>query len=214
MTGIQVPPNLPPLVGLTGGIGCGKSAVSKAFEAKGIPVIDADILAREIVAPGAPALLDIATQFGAQFVADDGTLNRKALGELVFSDAQKRKQLESITHPRIRNRYAEILAQIAKDERSKAPFVLYVVPLLFESGFDYQELSLTAVVFAPEHIAIERIMQRDNCDEALAKKKVASQIPIQNKCAKASVIIDNSGSLEALPQIVDKAYQEILGLLP
>jgi len=204
------------LLGLTGAIGAGKSTVAQAFCKRGAKIIDADELAREAVNPGSPALTRISELFGENLIDTSGELDRKKMGNIVFNDPEKRKALEDIVHPEVRRLFFERLEKLLADICQKAKpegaqqLILYVVPLLFESRFDYKELEKVIVVSAPRELCIERIMKRDRCSEELAEKKLNSQMPIEKKEQMADYIIKNSGTLQHLNQQVSDVYQAIM----
>ena len=199
----------PPIIGLTGNIGCGKSAVAQILEELGCLIIDADVLAREVVLPGTPGLAEIAEQFGSDFLASDGSLDRAALGQLVFSDKQKRQKLEKILHPRIRELFLAAL-QCAQTASPPPPAIVYVVPLLFESDYPFDELDFKLVVAAPRELCIERIMARDKCSRSVAVQRYDAQLPIEQKIELADSVIHNDSSLEILRQHTLSAYNNIL----
>ncbi|MCA1770949.1 MAG: dephospho-CoA kinase, partial [Halomonas sp.] len=161
------------IIGVTGGIASGKSTVARAFAGLGAPWVDADDVAREVVEPGEPALEEIAARYSRTRVLNvDGTLNRRALREIVFADPAERRWLESVTHPRIRARLTKHLARL---EATGAPYVLLVSPLLFESG-QSEMADRTLVIDVPEALQIERTAARDDVNEAQARAIVAAQM--------------------------------------
>ncbi|PCF97500.1 dephospho-CoA kinase [Vreelandella nigrificans] len=176
------------IVGLTGGIGSGKSTVARAFGSLGIGWVDADDVAREVVAPGEPALTAIAQRFGNKALNSDGTLNRAALRSIVFDDPTERQWLESVTHPQVRER---ILLHLERLQR-QSPYVLLVSPLLFESGQDAL-VNRTIVVDVPVDLQLKRTLQRDGVSKAQVHAILAAQLPREERLAKADDIIDNSG---------------------
>ncbi len=196
------------IVGVTGGIASGKSTVARAFAAHGIPWVDADDVAREVVEPGEPALADIAERFGPRVLLADGSLNRRALREIVFADEAERRWLEGVTHPRIRQR---ILAHLARLEAEGAPYVLLVSPLLFESG-QSELVDRCLVIDVPESLQIERTAARDDVDEAQARAIVAAQVPRSERLARADDVIDNTGGEDDLAAQVaewDRRYRQM-----
>ncbi|AQU82338.1 MAG: dephospho-CoA kinase [Halomonas sp.] len=176
------------IVGLTGGIGSGKSTVARAFGSLGIGWVDADDVAREVVAPGESALTAIAQRFGDKVLNSDGTLNRAALRSIVFDDPAERQWLESVTHPQVRER---LLLHLERLQR-QSPYVLLVSPLLFESGQDAL-VNRTIVVDVPVDLQLERTLQRDGVSKAQVRAILAAQLPREERLAKADDIIDNSG---------------------
>ena len=177
------------VIGLTGGIGSGKSAVEALFSELGVPVIDADRIARQVVEPGQPALDEIKAQFGEAVLDAQGALNRRRLRKLVFDDAALRKALESILHPRIRARIAEELSALS------APYAIVAIPLLIETG-PYQEVDRVLVVDCPEEEQIRRICQRDKVSAAQAAAIMATQATREERLSAADDIIDNAGALQ------------------
>lgn len=178
-------------VGITGGIGSGKTALTDWLSTQGIVIVDADLVARVVVEPGQPALTEIAAQFGQEYLLPDGQLDRAALRKLVFADDAKRRTLESITHPRIRD---ELTRQMAA---AQSPYVALSSPLLLESG-QSEMVDLSVVVDVPEAVQIERTMARDQNDRALVEQIMAAQLDRATRISRADIVIDNSGSLEAL----------------
>ncbi|MDZ7852703.1 MAG: dephospho-CoA kinase [Halomonas sp.] len=201
------------IIGVTGGIASGKSTVARAFAARGIPWVDADEVAREVVAPGEPALGDITEHFGHDVLAPDGSLNRRALREIVFADTEAREQLEKITHPRIRER---LVAHLGRLQDQGAPYVLLISPLLFESGQDTM-VDRCLVIDVPETTQITRTAARDGVDEAQARAIVAAQMPRAQRLARADDVIDNAtdeADLAAQVAELDRQYRQAVGLPP
>ncbi|WP_163574679.1 dephospho-CoA kinase [Halomonas faecis] len=196
------------IIGLTGGIASGKSTVARAFERLGIPWVDADDVAREVVEPGEPALTEIAARFGQRVLNADGSLNRRALREIVFADPDERRWLESVTHPRIRHRLA---AKLERLQAGGAPYVLLVSPLLFESG-QHEMVERCLVIDVPEAVQVARTAARDDVDEAQARAIVAAQMPRQERLAHADDVIDNGSdeaALTAQVQRLDETYRRL-----
>ena len=181
------------VVGLTGGIATGKSTVSALLKKAGAVIIDADRIAREVVKKGRPAYREIVKNFGETVLLPEGEINRSVLGDIIFNDPQAKHLLNSIVHPHVRKEQDRQLKQIEKNDPNA--FVILDIPLLIESQM-YPDLSEVIVVYAPELIQIKRLMQRDNISEADALARVRSQMPIEEKKGKATIIIDNSGSRE------------------
>ncbi|MFZ9303991.1 MAG: dephospho-CoA kinase [Steroidobacteraceae bacterium] len=192
-------------VGLTGGIASGKTRVAEFFAARGVPVIDSDQIAREIVAPGAPALAAIRERFGEGVMAADGNLDRRALRAIVFADPAARRDLEAITHPAIRARMAELNAQ------ARGPYVINAIPLLTEGG-GRRDLDRVLVVDCPEDLQIARVMARDQVDEAGARAVLAAQASRAARLAIADDVIVNDGDLGALEARVASLHERYLGL--
>lgn len=185
--------------GLTGGTGSGKSSVAALLRERGVPVVDADELAREVVAPGSTGLAEVVAAFGPQLLDAEGNLDRKQLGALVFSDAEARKRLNSITHPRVRELSQ---ARFAELDRQGVGLAGYDVPLLFEVGLD-AVLRPVVVVAASEAEQLRRIQERDGLSEELARARIAAQLPLEEKRKRADYVLDNDGPKSALPAQVD-----------
>ncbi|SHF49722.1 dephospho-CoA kinase [Modicisalibacter ilicicola DSM 19980] len=198
----------PLTIGVTGGIASGKSAVAQAFAALGIPWVDADDVAREVVAPGEPALAEIAERFGPEVLDAQGRLNRRALRAIVFADEGQRRWLESVTHPRIRQRLLERLEGM---RASGAPYHLLVSPLLFESG-QRELVDRCLVIDVPESLQMARTMQRDEVDEAQARAIIEAQMPRSKRLAMADDVIDNQGDRDALARQVAELDARYRGL--
>ena len=187
------------VLGLSGGIGTGKSTVARFFDSFGATVIDADAIVHELQAPGAPMLDEIKDAFGPELVDAEGRLDRQALGAIAFGDVAARKRLEEIVHPKVT---ATIAERVASAQASGAPLIVIDIPLLFErstkdpSGEFTHTFDAAILVYAPEQQQIERQMSRDDCDHESALQRVRAQLPIESKKAMADVIIDNTGSLE------------------
>jgi dephospho-CoA kinase len=184
--------------GLTGGIGSGKSTVAQLFAARGVPVVDADALAREVVVPGAPANADIAAAW-PEAIAADGTIDRKRLGDIVFKDATARARLEAILHPRIAAAAAARLAALAAEGHRLA---LYEATLLVESG-RWREFDGLIVVTASNETQIARAMARDQLSRSQAEARLRAQLPTGDKVRVATHVIDNDGSRAATEAQVD-----------
>ena len=198
------------LVGLTGSIATGKSTVSRMFAHLGARVIDADLLAREVVMPGQLAFARIVEEFGPQVVQEDGSLDRKALGALVFADAAKRKRLEEITHPAIGLRQQRILSVL--DEEAFEGVVIWDAALLFEGG-GVAKMDRVVVVYADPETERRRLMERDGLSDADARARIASQMPIAEKAKRAHHVIDNSGTREDTESQVRAVYGALLAEL-
>lgn len=176
------------IIGLTGGIGSGKSTVARAFGELGIGWVDADDVAREVVAVGEPALAAIAEHFGTGVLNYDGTLNRSALRTIIFEDPAQRQWLESVTHPKVRERLLLHLDRL----QAQSPYVLLVSPLLFESGQD-KLVNRTLVIDVPESLQLTRTLARDGVSESQVRAILAAQLPREERLAKGNDVIDNSG---------------------
>lgn len=195
----------PIVIGLTGGIASGKSAVAARLRQRGAAVLDADQLARHVVEPGQPALADIAARFGPGVLTEEGRLDRKKLGAVVFADPSARKDLERITHPRIA---AAGQARIAEHAAAGARVVFYEAPLLVENGA-YRGLDALIVVAASPQAQEERTMARDGATLQEARARIAAQLPLEQKVAVATWVVDNSGDAAALDAKVDELVAAI-----
>lgn len=195
------------LIGLTGGIASGKSAAARMLSAAGIPVVDADQLAREAVAPGTDGLSAILQRFGPGVLAPDGSLDRKALGERVFSDEPARRDLNAIVHPAVARLALERLDAL---RASGAAVAVYEVPLLFESHLEGM-MDATLLVAAPEEVQIARMKSRDGLDEAAARARMAAQLPLADKRRRATAVVENDGSLAELAARLSQAWRAVTG---
>ncbi|MEW8032954.1 MAG: dephospho-CoA kinase [Candidatus Thiodiazotropha endolucinida] len=191
------------VIALTGGIGSGKSAVASHLESLGVPVIDADQLAHQLVKHGSPALLEIQAAFGDDLVDANGALDRSALRKIVFDNPQQRKRLEGILHPRIREAMKSWLAN------QSAPYAVLVIPLLFETG----QMSLAdrvLVVDCDESLQIDRVRARDEISREQIRQIIASQVDRQTRLLGADDVIENNGSLEALIEATEGLHRNYL----
>ena len=196
-----------PVVGLTGGIGSGKSTVASLLADKGAVVIDADRISREVMAPGGAAYGPVVERFGSGVVAADGSLDRAALAEIVFRDKEALAALEGITHPAIGRVMAERMAEAASDP---ARVVVMDIPLLAEgTGKERFGLAAVIVVDTPEDVALERLVGQRQMDPADARARMANQVGRAERVAIADHVIDNSGSLEHLRSEVDRVWGEL-----
>lgn len=196
------------IVGLTGNIAAGKSAVATRLGALGASVIDADLLARDAVRPGTRALARIVERWGTGILAADGTLDRTALRRLVFADAAERAALDAIVHPEVaRRREAEVAAARARGDR----LVIADIPLLFEAGLE-GSVDRIVLVDAPDAVRHERLMRDRGLGEAEAEAMMAAQMPAERKRTRAHHIITNDGTLEALDAQVVALHRELTGL--
>lgn len=193
------------IIGLTGGIGSGKSAVAEQFRELGIEVVDADQASRQVVQPGSPALAKIAEHFGAEVLLSSGELNRPALRKIVFDNENERRWLEQLLHPLINRWIQDRLAA------ATSPYAILESPLLLE-GKQREMVARVMVVDVPEALQIERASRRDANSEDQIKAIIASQMPRQQRLAKADDIIDNSGSLDNLREQVAALHQQYLQL--
>lgn len=197
------------IVGLTGSIGCGKSAVAAIMAKLGATIIDTDILARDLVQPGSAALATIVATFGSDILNADGTLNRAAMAKLVFSNEDKRKALESILHPAIS---VSLTTQInaAKAASPRPELIVCVIPLLFESGMHKESFEKTITVSAPESLCIQRSMQRDGSNEDMVRQRLKCQMSQKEKESLADFVILNDGTLHELEIKVQNLYTDLL----
>ena len=196
------------VVGLTGGIGSGKSAAAEAFAALGAPICDTDRLAHALSAPGQPGFDAIVGQFGTAFVRADGTLDRAMLRERVFADDRARAALESLLHPMIRD------AALAEVASWQAPYGLLVVPLLLERGNLSAIVARVLVVDCPDDEQVRRVMRRSGLDESAVRAIMATQLSRAERLARADDVIDNSGPPSAMaPQVelLDRRYRALAG---
>ena len=192
-------------VGLTGGIGSGKSAVTRLFEDLGVPVIDADQASREVVKPGQPALQQLAQRFGDQIIDSRGELLRKALREIVFTDEQARKDLEAILHPLIRQRIDQQLGELSD------PYAVLAIPLLIETGASYQ-VDRILVVDCSVSEQVRRVSNRDGVSEAQVEAILATQASREQRLKAADDVIENSGTIEELKPRVAALHRKYLEL--
>ncbi len=188
------------IVGLTGGIGSGKSTAAHCFGELGVPVVDADIIAREVVAPGQPALEEIARTFGPTVIDEQGHLRRDRLRQMVFADPARRHQLELILHPRIRDVMAQRLARLS------APYCITSIPLLVETG-QQDTVHRVLVIDAPEALQYQRIRQRDGSSDAQIGAIISSQAGRDERLAVADDIIVNDAGLDDLKQAVLRLHR-------
>ncbi len=195
----------PFIVGLTGGIGSGKSAVADRFARLGVAIVDTDQIAHELTAPGGAAIASIRAVFGDAVIDLSGALDRKAMRDLVFADADARRRLEAILHPLIGDE-SDRLCAIAS-----SPYVVLAVPLLIESGTYRERCHRICVVDCPVEMQIERVRARNNLDETQIRAIVAAQTSREDRLAAADDVIDNSGDLEALDRQVEALHAFYLG---
>lgn len=193
------------IIGLTGGIACGKSTVSTELRAHGAAIIDADALAHELSQPHQPIYNAYVERFGREIVTENGTLDRAAIARRVFADPAVRAEVDAIAHPLIRMAAEERL-RAARDENKRA--AVLDVPLLFEAGWDALA-DETWVVALPREEQLARLLARDtSMDEGEARARIAAQMPLAEKCARADVIIDNSGTKEEIREYIGKLWKE------
>lgn len=188
------------VIGLTGGIGSGKSTISRYLREKGIVVLDADEIAREIVLPGSNVLKELAAFFGNEILLEDGSLNRKKLGAIVFADPEKKLQLDALTHGKILDCIVE---RIQAEKKRRVPFVVLDAPLLLETGLD-QVVDEVWLVEMKDDLRIDRVMKRDGLSKEEVKARMAQQMGAEEKRKKSHVILDNSTDIASLYAQVDR----------
>jgi dephospho-CoA kinase len=196
-----------PLIGLTGGIGSGKTAVSDLLTQLGAGIVDTDLIAHQITAPHGSAMALIEKQFGPEFIASDGALNRDKMRSLVFATPEARKSLEAITHPLIRQETAKQALQLSEEGAS---YLVFVVPLLIESESWQNLIDLLVVVDCPQETQIQRVMQRSNLSREEVKQILAAQASRQERLKYADMVIENQGSPKQLAVEVQNLHQKIL----
>jgi len=192
------------VLGVTGGIATGKSTAVAHFRSLGLPIIDADIIAREVVEPNTEGLQAVKQAFGPQILTDDGHLDRQTLGALIFNDPEKRRILNQTLSPFIRQ---EILSQI-EEKKQEVPLLIVDIPLLYEADYD-QYMDQTAVVYVPEAIQKERLMARNQLTEQEAQQRIDSQLSIEKKKQRADIVFDNQGTIAQLNQQIDDWFASI-----
>jgi len=190
-------------VGLTGGIGSGKSEVSARLAARGALIIDADKIAREVVAPGTPGLAAVVAEFGEEVLLPDGSMDREKVGSIVFADAERRAALNAIVHPLVGQRMEELVAAAPRDA-----IVVYDVPLLVENGLA-EMYDVVVVVDVPVQTQIERLTTRRGMSESDARARIAAQASREQRLAVADHVIDNSGTLQELEERVEALWAEL-----
>jgi dephospho-CoA kinase len=190
-------------VGLTGGIGAGKSEVSKRLAAYGAVLIDADLIAREVVAPGTDGLAEVVEAFGAGVLGPDGALDRVALGDIVFADRDKLARLNSIVHPRVGERMRDL-----EDTAGPGSVIVHDVPLIAENGLA-GNYDLVVVVDVPPRIQLERLVRLRGMSRDQAQTRIAAQASREQRLAIASIVLDNSGSLAELDRQVGELWAEL-----
>lgn len=189
---------------MTGGIATGKSHVRARFEALGVPTIDADVLSRRAVEPGTPGLAAIVTRFGAGVLDPSGTLDRRALGAVVFSDPDARRDLEAIVHPPVREAMERWFAALDPGQ----PFAVADIPLLYETGRD-GEFDAVIVVACDAEAQVRRVVARDGLQPSEARQRVAAQLPIADKARMADYVVWTDGSVEETDAQVDQLHQRL-----
>ena len=200
------------IVGLTGGIGSGKSTVAEMFRALGAVVVDADAIVHELQAPGAPMLDELALAFGSEIVRADGSLDREALADIVFRDESQRKRLNAIVHPAVG---IEFEKRVAAAVESAVPVVVLDIPLFFEGrrsgrgSAAVMKFDATVVVWVPEAVQIERTVARDGCSAEAAERRIRAQMPLDEKRALADYVITNDGTPAEARAQVEAVYRAI-----
>ena len=192
-------------IGLTGGIASGKSTATQVLRAEGAAVVDADIVAREVVAPGTQGLRDIVRAFGAEMIRRDGTLDRERLAASVFGNEENRRKLNGILHGHIKARIEE---EARAFEAEGHRIVVYDIPLLVEAGW-YRETDEVWLLYVPAEIQKERLVKRDGFTEAEADARIASQMPVEEKKRYADVVIDNTGTEEELRHRMQTLWRRV-----
>ncbi len=190
-------------VGLTGGIASGKSTVSALLEERGAVVVDADVLAREVVAPGTPGLAEVVIAFGPEILTENGELNRPAMGRRVFGDPDARARLEAIIHPRVRARAVQIESASPGDA-----IVVHDIPLLVETGQE-ERFDQVVVVDAPDDLQVDRLRRTRRMSEDDARSRIAAQAPREQRLAAADHVIVNDGSRDKLRADVDALWRKL-----
>jgi dephospho-CoA kinase len=192
------------LVGLTGGIGSGKSTVARLLEKRGAVVFDADLLAREAVEPGTPGHAAVIERFGADVLAPGGELDREALASIVFADPSARRDLEEIVHPEVRRLFAEGSEAYRDTDR----VVVFSAPLLVETGM-HTAFEILVVVSATVATQIERLMRQRGMSEPSIRARIDAQAPLEDKAAAADFLVDNEGSLDELESQVERLWNDL-----
>jgi len=187
-------------IGLTGGIGSGKSTVADMFAARGASIVDTDVIAHGMTAPNGPAMPAILSEFGPEFINDSGAMDRPRMRQLVFSDAGAKARLEAILHPRIRD------AALAAGAVATGSYVIYAVPLLIESGTWRARVTRLLAVDCPEEVQIARVMARNNLPEAQVRAIMAAQVSRAQRLAAADDVIVNNAGIDALEAQVDRLH--------
>jgi dephospho-CoA kinase len=193
------------VVGLTGGIGSGKSTVDSCFRSLGVNIVDADLLSREVVNPGSPALTEITNHFGDDLLMDDGSLDRAQLRTIVFSDTESKDWLENLLHP--------LIAQLIKERiaASKPPYCILSSPLLLETT-QHKLVNRVLVVDVSKQTQLERTLQRDNSSEATIRSIISSQMSRKERLQKADDVLDNEGNIDSLKSRIEALHSRYLEL--
>ena len=200
MNAAPLPPPLPFSIGLTGGIGSGKSTVAELFAARGASIVDTDLIAHSLTAPHGPAMPAIVAEFGAGFADATGALDRARMRDLVFADAGAKARLEAILHPRIRD------AALAAGAAATGSYVIYAVPLLIESTTWRERVTRILAVDCPEQVQIARVIARNNLPESQVRAIMAAQVSRADRLAAAHDVIDNAAGIDALGPQIDRLH--------
>ncbi|MGQ9631947.1 MAG: dephospho-CoA kinase [bacterium] len=194
------------VVGLTGGVASGKSTVSNLFRELGVRVVDADVIAREVVKPRRRAWREIVKHFGKEILQEDGTIDRRKLGRIVFSDKRKLQILNDIVHPEV---YRRMWKAVEVARRNRERLVILDVPLLFESPSPYK-FDKIIVVYSDEKSQLDRLTQRSKLSREEALSRIRAQMPLDEKLARADYVVDNCGTLEETAQQVRRIWQALI----
>jgi len=198
------------VVGLTGGIASGKSTVSRYLRDLGAEIIDADVIARELVYPQSSAWQEIADHFGREIVDEQGYLKRKKLGQIIFQSTVERKILNEILHPKIKQRISEQI-QVCL-QKKEVPLIVVDAPLLIETGIS-EMIDEVWVVAIPQELQLQRLRERDKLSATDAQKRLASQMPLQEKTRYAQRVIDNSGTVNNTKRIIDTIWKQVVPMV-
>lgn len=193
------------IIGLTGGIGSGKSTVARSLQERGFPIVDADLIAREIVEPGQPALAELTKEFGEDILNADGSLDRGLLASRAFENKETTQRLNNITHPRINQRTQELFDE-ARENGAEA--VIYDMPLLIDKGL-HKDMDATIVVHAAEHVRLERLTTKRGLDVDDVRRRINAQIDDETRKQHADILLDNNGTEEDLTQQIAQAVDKI-----
>lgn len=193
------------IIGLTGGIGSGKSTVARSLQKHGFPIVDADLIAREIVEPGQPALAELTKEFGADILNTDGSLDRGLLASRAFENKETTQRLNNITHPRINQRTQELFDE-ARENGAEA--VIYDMPLLIDKGL-HKDMDATIVVHAAEHVRLERLTTKRGLDVDDVRRRINAQIDDETRKQHADILLDNNGTAEDLTKQIAQAVDKI-----
>ncbi len=196
-------------VGLTGGIGCGKSHILREFHKLGVYTIDADEIAHQVILPKQPAYGKILDTFGPEILASDQTIDRKKLGKVVFSDEKARQQLNQIVHPFVREEEASRVAEFENQETPRSPMIMVDAALMVETG-SYRKYDFVIVVYCQPGVQLQRLISRDRFSQEEALQRIGSQMPLLEKIKYADYIIENSGRLSETNKQVKQIFTELL----